>query len=145
MRLSQAIEGYILDRTAAGFSPHTLNGYDYIFKKRIAFTGDSELEDIGADDICRFFASLNQLSSQTRKKAWSDLRAFFSWASIEFDLRRPDTLPCPPAQNKPVTPFTEEEIKKMLKACERTAEGKVSRKPYGLPRKMKMPLDKLPI
>lgn len=78
----------------------------------------------------------NQFSSQTRKTAWSDLCAFFIWASIEFSLLRLDTLPCPPAQNKPITPFTEEGIKKMLKACERTADSKGSYKFYSLPKRM---------
>jgi integrase len=54
---------------------------------------------------------------------WKCLRSFFGWCARNLDLKRPDlNLPRPRYKLPEVTPFSLEEVKRILHACEWSAE-----------------------
>jgi integrase/recombinase XerD len=123
MKLTQAIQGYKIDRLSSGYSSETMKGYDYAFKKLVEYLRDPELDTITTEQLRQFFWTLrteSALASASHKAIWRAIRSFYNWASKEFNLQRPDNIPAPPCQSKTITPFTEDEIKRLLRACDQT-------------------------
>jgi site-specific recombinase XerD len=123
MRLDYALEGYWLSRRR-GFSPHTVADYSVTFRRLAEFVGpDREFEKIATVDLNRFLNHLQEdigLSPKTVLNAWTALSSLWTWAENETGaqhvmrgkIRRP-------VYHRPqVEPFTEEEVRKLLAACE---------------------------
>jgi integrase/recombinase XerD len=78
---------------------------------------------------------LKPRSTATHHTYWKAIRSFFKWSEQELGTQRPDlALSMPRHQNKEVVPMTEEEIKKLLKACERAEVKTQNRQPYTIHR-----------
>jgi site-specific recombinase XerD len=120
---SQALVGYALYAKACRLSPNTLKDYNTTFAKFEAYLGDDPpLAEITKYQVQEFLSLYEHLSKKTVLNYHIGLSALWTWA-LEEELvdehlirkvRRPDP-------EKPVIiPFTEEDIKLMLKACERS-------------------------
>jgi integrase/recombinase XerD len=60
---------------------------------------------------------------------WKAVRSFFKWSSSDLGTSRPDqAIPMPKVPQPEVLPFTQNEIKAILKACEYTQEAKTDRR-----------------
>jgi site-specific recombinase XerD len=130
MRLSKAIEGYRLVSLAEGYSPRTMEGYDWSLAHLARFfencgMDNPELEDISPAHLRDFFLHLRpetDLAPSSIRSVWRTIRSFYNWASRDLGVERPDrNLPMPQAGNKAIVPFREEEVKALLKACEYTS------------------------
>lgn len=141
MKLSKAVQGYMIVKLGDGYSSNTLAGYQTHFNQMIQCLGDVEIEDITHDDIARFFAWLRTeyqpvrmskdtapLKTTTIRNAWCATRSLFGWyqnITPNMKYERPDLLIKRPAVSYPeILPFKQDEIIKILKACEFTSEAK---------------------
>ncbi len=103
MKFSKAIEGYKLSCLTEGYSPNTMEGYDWAFKRIGTFLSDPMIEEITPEDIRNFFYHLNpetRLSSSSIQSIWRSMRSFFNWANRELGIERPDN-------NIPIGPIKE--------------------------------------
>lgn len=129
MRLSQAIQGFLLFKQGEGLSRNTINTYQLHLRYLEAYCNDMEVSEVTSTDILRFLkhmrtkhepkrwnGSTKPLSAQTIRNIWVALRSFFTWAS--YTLQIVDVMqqvPVPKASNAERTPFKAEEVKRLLK------------------------------
>jgi len=135
MLLSKAIEGYFYDK-ATTYSEKTLESYHFVFRNLVTHLGDKEMESVTPDDLKsfinwlrtdyvprRFSGDTSPLMPASVDLHWKGTRSLFHWANKELGLPRPDlNMPRPTFSRAYVKAFTEEEIRRMLKACEYTAD-----------------------
>jgi integrase/recombinase XerD len=129
--LSKAIVGFINYKTAEGLSQRTIESYDCLLKKWLEYIGDRELGNISAQEIIAYISWLRNeytphryggkthpLSPKTLRNVWVTLSSFYSWAAQELGVAQiMKDVPAPRVKKNPVDPFTQEEVKRMLKAC----------------------------
>jgi len=149
MLLSKAIEGFILDAKAGRYSPAyipTLQGYLlYICN----YLDDPDIASIAPDDLKRYFAHLHTeykpkrfnkdaspLSPASIDNHWKCVRGFFNWADeMKLISSRPDTdLRRPKYDTPSVTPFTMEEVGRLIEATQYTKVVRQGTKNYKLRR-----------
>ena len=139
MDLSNALQGLILSKTAEGKSPHTIRVYQYGMTKFIKFLGNPEIQNLTNKDIQTFFFYLREetnLSESSLVNVWRAIRVFFSWSEIELGTSRPDkNMPYPKAPIKNVIPFSDNEIRRLLAACNNTKRAtSLNRKQFHMKR-----------
>ena len=134
MHLSRAVDGFLIARTADGYSHHTLESYARRLGQMVEYLGDPLLEAVTSEDVRRFFAWLREgytprrsngdsspLSPHTLSNAWCAIRSFCRWASAELGIERPDAnLKQPRFQRPEISPLSQEDIKSVLDAVEYT-------------------------
>lgn len=122
--LSHAVGGFLLARAADGYSPATLAQYKWGLVMLLAKV-DKPLSAVTIDDLRGFMAGVlarDDLGQVSKFHVWKAVHAFFKWSSAEGLSGRPDAQLTQPKYRLPeVTPFTLEDIKKLLKAVDRTA------------------------
>ncbi len=135
MIISKAVEGYFYDKRST-YSEKTLEAYVYVFRNLITHLGDKEIESVTPDDLKsfidwlrtdykpkRFSGDTSPLMPASIDLAWKGTRSLFHWANKELDLPRPDlNMPRPSFKRAHVKAFSEDEIRRMLKACEYTCD-----------------------
>jgi len=145
--LSQAIKLFLIARQADSYSPSTVAQYKWALDKFVAL-GDKKLKDVTTDDIRLFLSYLQtdykskrsnteKLGSTSLFHAWKAVRAFYKWICPEFGLPNPSAkLPQPRYMSAVIVPFKQEEVKALIKACDRTAPSKKSeaRKTFAMKR-----------
>ncbi len=143
MDLLKAIEGFSLYLRASGYSPSTVTLYMIALKNLCEFLGNPEVKKISTQDLQRFMVYLKEeykpkrfggnsqpLSGSSRQNSWKAIRIFFKWAAEELQLKsRPDLrLKLPQNNPKIILPFSEDEVRALLKASESTSEAKTSKR-----------------
>jgi len=132
MKLSKAIEGYTIAKLADGFSENTINGYKTHYAQLIKFVGDVEVSKITSTQLSEFILYLRQdykprrlpgdespYKTTTIRNAWCAVRSLFGWLNEEIHLERPDLdLHKPQVSYPEIKPYSEEDIRKMIKVCE---------------------------
>jgi len=135
--LSKAIEGFLLARSADGYSPSTLEQYKWALKMLLEM-GDKPLKQIDIAHLRNFMAFVQQkpnLSATSVFHVWKTIRAFYKWTSAEGLSDRPDKLLSKPrAAYREIKPLTKDELKALLKAAERTKPSDGRRKPFTMRR-----------
>ena len=141
--LSQYIEGFLLARKADGYSTGALEQYEWALDRLLFVIGDKPLKEIRIDDLRQYMAwmqsadyvpksgkkRIERLSPTSVFHAWKAVKAFYSWIENEWKIPRPDThLTKPKFQYPEVTPFTDDEIKKLIAATEFTRESETSKR-----------------
>ena len=94
MKLSQAIEIFIISKTGEGYSPNTLMYYSLYLHRLCGFLDDPELSEITPTILTRYMAWLQTeykpkrfnnkpgpISPATAVSNWSAIRSFFGWAA----------------------------------------------------------------
>ncbi len=133
MKISDAIDGYIVSSLADDSSELTLREYRSALFTLIKFLDDKELKDITQEDVRRFMVYLrtdyvperwggntDPLSSASLRRYWKAMRSFFKWVHAEYGLERPDiNLKMPRFQNKEIKPLKEEEVKALYKPLDK--------------------------
>ncbi len=131
MRLSLAIEGFLLHRAGVG-SINTMRDYRNTLRKWLELIGDVDTGELAADHVRRFLYHLRierKLAPKTVKNAWIGLSAFFTWLEgemgIEHVIRR-YKIKMPAAASREIIPLSKTDLRSLLLACERSAqwEGK---------------------
>jgi integrase/recombinase XerD len=131
MNLEKAIGGFISYKSAEGLSDRSLDSYQRTLRGWANHEGDPPLKAINAQDITQYLTWLrieyspqrlsgktHPLSPKTLRNVWITLSSFSSWASTEFGLPNPmKEIPPPKFKKAEVTPYTQDEVERMLKAC----------------------------
>lgn len=145
--LSQAIEGFILDKQAASKSAHTIRNYRTTFSKVTLWlqntqpdAPDPAFESLTRQDWVRFMAWVQsefisdppgvarreqkRLSQKTLLNIHTDLSALYTWATSPGIELAPThffrTIERPEADIPVVETFTREQVRDMLKACKKS-------------------------
>jgi len=150
LTLSQSIEGFLLEKRAQRLSPHTIADYTNAYRKLAAWlddagTPDPPLASITVDQIRAFLAELGAvpqerpgvaprparpLSKKTILNIHTALSALWTWARAEGLAERHiiHDVPRPKPEQRAIEPFTRDQIRDLLDACERS-------RPYSRPGK----------
>ena len=140
MLLSRAIEGYILDGLAGSYSPSTMKLYQICLKLFLEYNQDCELGAISPDALSTYMSYMRNeykphrlhpkdepLSPSALDNHWKCLRSFFGWCNRVLGVERPDlNLPRQSFRLPEITPFTQEELRAILNACEYTKVASTS-------------------
>jgi site-specific recombinase XerD len=133
MRLSLAIEGFLLHRAGVG-SMATVRDYRNTLHKWVACIDDVDTSELNGDTVRRFLYHLRieeELSPKTVKNAWIGLSSFFTWLEgemgIEHVIRR-YKIKMPAAGSREIIPLSKNDVKVLLMACERTAVWKSTKR-----------------
>lgn len=150
MQLSQALEGYVLAALAEGYSQFTITVYRSALKTMIEYLGDREITSVTTNDLRSFMTYLvteyvperrnnpnnkEPLSSASHHRYWKAMRSFFNWADRDLKVGRPDLpIKMPAWENREIQPFTEDEVKALIKGCEYASVPAGKRKAYSFRR-----------
>jgi integrase/recombinase XerD len=133
MKMDQALKGFLLMRSADGYSKNTVELYRWALELMLDYLKNPEVEDITQKDLLEFFVWLREgyepkrrngstepLKPRSIENIWTAMRSFFNWATSELSLKtRPDRRIKRPQYDPPeIIPFTQEQVAAMLKACE---------------------------
>lgn len=122
LTLSQALEGYSLHIQARRLSPNTVNDYFNTFTKLQDFLGeDTPLCEISKDQLEQFLASF-PFKKKTILNYHAGLSALWTWAVAEnlVDEHIVRQINPPRPEEMAIIPFTKDDVKLMLYACERS-------------------------
>jgi integrase/recombinase XerD len=141
MNFSKALEGYFISMAADGYSQNTIELYRWGLELLQDFLEDPKVEDINKNDLQNFMAYLQNeyvyqrpgydpkpLAPASIENIWISIRSFYNWARPELGLAsRPDKrLKRPGFKPRQIVPFSEDEIKALLKATKTKKEAKPS-------------------
>lgn len=118
MNLSDALQGYWLDKKLE-FSPHTIESYNRVFDRFIAFTDNRDIEAISSDDIRRFLVHLRSefdLSRRSVHDAWIPLSSLWTWAEHEMGIAHVlrGKVGAPSFTKKVIEPFTADDVRRLV-------------------------------
>ena len=134
--LSQAIDGFLLEKASQQLSIHTVRDYTTTFRKFQTFLGgDPPFAGISREQIMQFLAYLRTpqehpgavkmaakpLSKKTILNYHTGLSALWTWAVLE-GVREEHLLhsiPRPDPEDPAVVPFSEQDVRALLAACDR--------------------------
>lgn len=141
LSLSQVTGGFLFYKRAAGRAQSTLDGYHYTFEKlRLFFPDDPQFAAIDRARMVEFFAWLQNehitapvgfaprpsghLAPKSIYNIYVNLKALWAWACREgyADCNPVQAVDVPDYKQPAIEPFTKDEIKAILKACQQTAE-----------------------
>ena len=148
MLLSDAINYYKVCKLADGYSPETLEVYEWAHIHFLGYVGDMPVGDIRLEQLRTFMLYMREeytpnraggstapLSSSSLENLWKALRSFFSWAEEELEIPRPDKrLAKPPNPPPEINPFTQDEIRALIAACDYTKPSDGRRKSFSMRR-----------
>jgi integrase/recombinase XerD len=131
MKISTALEGFWLEKRRQ-VSPRTVENYTRIFNQFIDHLGDLELEQVTTIDIRRHLDHLERvrrLSKRSVYDAWVGLSSLWTWASAELGIPHiiRSKIKAPKYPKTDVDPFTRDDIKALLRACEYSNEWETGR------------------
>lgn len=130
LSLSQAIEGFLLAKSAEGKSHYTIRNLPSISRLAGFLGDDPHFTDITTDDLRRFLNFLQdeyvpdprnpsrRLSAKTVRNTYITLSSCWTWAEQEFEARhavRPIAIP--EAAEKVIEPLAKEDVEALFSAC----------------------------
>ena len=119
---SQSIDGFILNLNARHLSQHTINDYSATFRKFLAFLDhDPPIASITQHEIETFLAS-QTVSKKTVLNYHTGLSSLWTWATTEGITNEHivSKVPRPKPEKRIIKPYSQEEIRAMLKAISHT-------------------------
>jgi integrase/recombinase XerD len=128
MKFDEALEGYWLAKRLQ-LSNATVDGYAGVFnrfQRYMAANGNPEFEQITANHIRAFLNDMaaNGNARKTQANAWVALSSLWTWANQELDVPHilRGRVPRPRYQQQQPEPYAESDVRRMLDACDYTAE-----------------------
>jgi integrase/recombinase XerD len=147
--LSPLVRAFLLARTADNYSHSTIDQYRWALERLADYLHDPPIEQVTTENIRAWLAWMRTEYKPTRPNksavplsdaslfaAWKAVRAFYKWASPEFGVSNPSSrIPPPRHASPPIVPFSQDDIKALLKVTERTATAKTeTRARFTMPR-----------
>ena len=132
VKLSKAVEGFLLCKRAEGVREGTLEGYRHHLRLLIGFLEDREVEAVTTQDIRSFLLWLRTdyrprrfggreapLSPKTLRNVWITLSGFWTWAEQDLGIPHVVRPVKPPDAPEPdIIPFSRDQVSRLLEACE---------------------------
>ena len=148
MLLSDAIKYFKVCKQADGYSPETLEVYEWAHIHLLSVVGDLPVGEITLQQLRMFMLYMREdytpiraggstapLSSSSLENLWKALRSFFRWAEEELEIPRPDKrLAKPPNPPPEISPFIQDEIRALMAACDYTNPSQGRRKSFSMRR-----------
>lgn len=148
MLFSKAIEGFLLYARGGKYSPAyipTMAGY---LKYMCKYFEDPEVESLTPEHWQNYFIHLyteyqpkrfngdqSLLKPSSIDNHWKTIRGFYNWGETILSIQRPDLkLQRPKYESPQIIPFSQEEVKRLLDACQFTQVVKQSGKSYKIKR-----------
>ena len=118
MLFTQVVEGYLVDARARKLSENTIRDYKTTFRRFVAVMGDHEIKTITTTQARKFMASLTDVCAKTARNMYIGLSALWTWAKSEHIVKEHiwRELKPPKADYRVIVPFTEAEVRSLLKA-----------------------------
>ncbi len=124
----KAVEGFLLNLHAEGYSQSTIDIYKWGLAKFATHVPEN-IQEIKKEHLLSAFSSVRYkgLKPTSIQNVWIAMRSFFAWAEKELSLKRVDKgIPLPKAPEPIIKPFSENEIKRLLSACNNTKRATTS-------------------
>ena len=126
--LDDAIMEYLMACEVEGKSPRTVQAYGEtlrVFRRIVAAAHlPTTVDSFAAADVYRFLKAITEspVSLGTRHRRFRETRAFFSWCTrMGYVTRHPFAgIANVKVEQKVIQPFTEDEIQRLLAACDDT-------------------------
>lgn len=139
---SQAVPGFLQQKTAEGLSPTTLLSYKHWLAVWLSHVPNVPLDRIKTQNLREFFAWLRTdyqprrfsgihqpLAPKSIRNVWVTLCAFFTWACTEFKFDNPmQGIPAPKIVDTPIEPFTKEQVESLLKHIDHCKPAQTERR-----------------
>jgi integrase/recombinase XerD len=120
-KLTEVSKIFILDIAGNGYSSVTVKYYRENLRRIAEFIGDKPFSEITRQDISAFYDHLRSTgrSNSTVQVYWKIIRSLYNFIEKEYKLtERPDKdFRMPRFSNVEVTPFTKDEMERMMNAC----------------------------
>ena len=134
MLMSKSLIGWKLHMQSSHYSMVTIGSYLPAMERVISYLGDPDAGEVTAWDLDGYLAQLREtgVSESTRQYYWKVIKSYFSWASKRkgLGIDRPDLeLEMPAVPEPDVQPYTEQEVKRMLKACDKMQGASAGKRP----------------
>ena len=126
VNLSQALEGFYLAKLAEGCSQNTIDLYAWVLGILVELVGDKPLDTVTLADLRQLmlYGRDKEYKPNTLDKFWIAVRSFYTWAEDELDIQRVDlNLKRPRVTSEKIKPFSQDEITRLLSACEYTKQA----------------------
>lgn len=123
LKLSQAVQGFMLVGEARGLSPHTIADYTHTISKfKVWIEKDPFMEQITPTHIAGFLAAQTGISNKTKLNYYVGLCALWTWALREkiVSAHVPRDVPAPKAEQREIMPYNESDIRAMLNSLTRS-------------------------
>ena len=139
MKLSRAIDGFLLHKQAEGRSPRTIADYRVCLRKLRTFTNDPPLADVDLPQLRRFFAHLakaqhtpdgiaprgtHKLSDKTIKNIHAAISSMYTWLIQENLHAGPNPMrriARPKPALPPIDPLTQDQVVALIAATRQTS------------------------
>ncbi len=121
MKMSKAVYNFYLYQNSGSYSTSTAKNYQLTLNRLAKFLQDPDMENISLGDLRSYMIKLRSMNrtEATRQYYWKVIKSFFGWAERELKIKRPDTdLEMPTVPETDVLPYTEQEINKIIAACD---------------------------
>jgi integrase/recombinase XerD len=137
LNVSDAIEVFLQAKLAEGCSPSTIVGYGHDLRVWLAYAGEKDVAEVTAQEIqaflnylrtdykpSRFSGDAAALSPKTIRNFWVSLAALFRWLNFNFEVPSPMAkVPAPTFTKAEIEPFSQDEVRALLKACDYKREA----------------------
>lgn len=149
--LSRAVEGFILNISAAGRSENTIRNYQTALNRFTEFLDNIAINHVKPENIDEYMAWLKtefrithvmttpipprKLSKKSLSNTHGNLSVFWKWVSKEFQITNPFKVPKIKYYPKPISPLNQQEIELLLEACRYTHKKLKSMKQYSSQRR----------
>ena len=148
MKLSKAVEGFLLYAGSGVYSLASIETMDGRLKHIIEYFGDPEIETLTLTDWQRYMRHLTTeyrpkrfgdiqapIKEATRDGHWKVIKSFYNWATDALEIERPDCKLTRPKFDTPqIVPYTQDEVKRLLDACQSTQVQKHNGQKYKIRR-----------
>jgi integrase/recombinase XerD len=142
IRLSKALEGFLIAKKADGVSQSTIDLYTWTGSIMCSYLNDPHIEEISKEDLRRLFNWLRQDYKPSRRNGnesplapasidrfWTCMSSLYTWMDTEYSIGRPDkAISRPKYKSKEIIPFSEEDVESLLKSTHQTAASKSTRR-----------------
>lgn len=120
MKMQTAIQAFYIYQKSGKYATNTIESYRQTLTRISEYLNNPDITNITLTDLREFMIHLTEknITESTRQYYWKVIKSFFKWAEEELELPRPDKrLVMPKVQKPDILPYTEDEVKRILKAC----------------------------
>ena len=141
--LPKLIDGFLQYKAAEGLSSRTIDSDKRLLAQWTEHVGEIDAGKITSRDLIAYITYMRdeyiprritgnneeKLSTKSIRNIYVGLSAFFHWLSDEFGWPNPiKGVPAPKFTSPEVDPYTKQEIKAMLKACDYKTDAETDRR-----------------